>query len=449
MNQEHNKNKLSLRKENKITENPDILDESYFGQTINEGNHIPFGKIYDNINCQGLPTNIENKIKPLFNIEHTKTLTTTFITTKIEIDFNNSKKKEKEKEKPINEFLYNIPKMNFPEEENLIDTNFINNINKNHSYKLINKSIKNELEFFFKIKSDYKEIKLLEKKSNSTNSLSDSYNFLESIYNKTLENQKLENELKYIYETNNINKKYNDLISSDNNIFAYFCLKNINTAIIRIIRKNFKIFKLPKYLKNKNTNISRFYENGVKRSIAECSHSIHNVIINLSKKYIKIYKLNIKKQLKCSIRDFQLFFDKPLKEIYFDILPKKIPSIYKNDREKGKIDICEKIKRQISFALNEEKKDKNVKIKKLNKLFDEKTTFWLILEAFINDKNTIILNNENENNENEEIILEGFSTLKDCLFPFKTNEKDEIRIRITMIKEGKVKMRNPRAKNKR
>ena len=90
-----------------------------------------------------------------------------------------------------------------------------------------------------------------------------------------------------------------------------------------------KILKIPKYLKNKNINKAKFLENGVKKLIDECAQSLHNLIIKLTKKYVIMYKLNIKRQLKFGMKDFKLFFEKSVRNIYFNILPKKKPSIYK------------------------------------------------------------------------------------------------------------------------
>ena len=69
-----------------------------------------------------------------------------------------------------------------------------------------------------------------------------------------------------------------------------------------------------------------------------------------------------------------------------------------------------------------EKRNKEKEIKKLDILFN-KTTFYSILEAFLDDKTFIII-------ENTEIELEGFITYNACLNYKTKEEKDIIKVEL-------------------
>ena len=57
--------------------------------------------------------------------------------------------------------------------------------------------------------------------------------------------------------------------------------------------------------------------------------------------------------------------------------------------------------------------NENIKIKILNILFN-KTNFNIILKAFLDDRNDIIVY-DSDLGKNIKIVLEGFKTFKDCL----------------------------------
>lgn len=430
-------NNISTKKEYKINENTEINEELFFPKNINEGSQTPFGNNYNNIICQDLATNCREKNKPIFNIEHAQTLNPNYYKmNKDDITYINAP----ENSKTVNDVEMNIPKPNVMEED-VTDLNIINNIDKNHSFQKINKSNLNEITIFTEMKKIEENIIDLQIKSNSTDSLSDSNIILCKLSNQILELQNLDKQFKEICETQYINLKENELNDSQKKsiVLGYILKKFCN-------RKYFNVFQIqiPKYLKNKDTNKAKFLENGVKRLIDECAQSLHNLIMNLSKKYVNMYKLNIKAQLKFGMKDFKLFFEKSVRNIYYDILPKKKPFIYKSDKQKGRNCICDKIKKRISTAIEKENKDENVKEKILNIIFSETTCFWTFLEAFINDSKEITFINKEY--KEEKIKLEGFKTLKDYLFLFKKEEKNEIRERVIMIKEGKVKTRKKRKK---
>ena len=420
---------MSTKKEYKIDENPEIMEEFFFPKPINEGSNSPLGNNYNYINYQGSATNIGEKTKPKFNIEHTQNI------------INQDDVSGKVFSKTVNDVM-NIQKSNTIDEENIMDPNIINNINKNHSPQKIKNSNLNELNLLTELIKIEENIIDLKNQSYSTDSLSHANNILDKLSKKYFERQNLDKQFKKIFETKYNNRNFNELNDSQKKIVAFNYILNKYFYI-----KLLKILKIPKYLKNKNINKAKFLENGVKKLIDECAQSLHNLIIKLTKKYVIMYKLNIKRQLKFGMKDFKLFFEKSVRNIYFNILPKKKPSIYKTDKEKGTNYIHDNIKKQISKAIEGEKKDENVKIKILNIIFSEtsKISFWTFLEAFINDSNSITF--FNEKGKEEKIILEEFRTLKDCLLLFKSDEKKEIKERIKKIKEGKVNTREPRKKS--
>ena len=437
------KKNISIKKETNV--NAEINEEFFFPKVINE-NHSPFGNNYNNISYLDFATNIGEKVKPKFKIEHAQTFTSNYKMNKDNFTLVNCKENSKTVNDIINDIDMNTQKSNSFEEDNVISLNVINNINRNNSIRTIKNSNSIEMKLFSEMKKIEENINDLQIKSTCTDSLSDTNIILKELTNKYLKYQELEKQFKTICETKYINQKESELKDSDKKIIIFYSIFK-RYLINQFNRKKFNTLKIPKYLKNKNINRPKFLENGVKRLIDECAQSLHNLIINLSKKYDSLYKLNIKKQLKFSMRDYKSFFEKSVRSIYYNILPKKKPSIFKNDSEIGKNLIYENIKDKISKVIEREKKDKKVKIKILNIIFSETISFWTILKAFINDNNEITF--INEEGVEETIILKGFKTLKDCLFLFKTDEKNEIRERIKLIKEGKVKTRKQRKQKKK
>ena len=384
-------NNISTKKEYKINENAEINEELFFPKTINEGNHSPFGNNYNNIISQDLATNCREKKKQIFNIEHAQTLTPNYKMNKDDTTYIYVQ----ENSKTVNDLDMNIPKSNTFEED-IMNPFIIKLINKNHSTQKISNSNLNEIKLFSEMKKVEENIMDLQIQCNSTDSLSDTNIILGKLSSQLLERQNLDEQLKKLCDIKYINLKENELNDSQKRRFALgssFLKKFFNRNNFKIC----KIFKIPKYLKNKDINKAKFLENGVKRLIDECAQSLHNAIIHLSENYVKMYKLNIKKQLKFGMKDFKLFFEKSVRNIYYDILPKKKPSIYKSDKQKGKTYIYDKIKKQISIAIKKEKIDEKVQVKKLDFIFSETTSFWTILEAFINDSNVInFINKENK-----------------------------------------------------
>ena len=362
-----------LEEETKINQNEEIIEQNY---TPPNRNRIFSTKLIRNINNMknpGLGTETGEK-KIIFNIQNASTAISNIKNNKDNADFsidkNNSIKKEINKIIPKKVFGINEYKKN----------------KQNHSSNKLNQSTLNKKE----------------KENSNQFSLSDDYIIFKKNYDQLLEKQEYE-----------IKKK----------------------EIIKLLqKKRFKInkkSKVPKYLENKNKNKSKFYEIGIKRIITECFKSLEKFIKN---KNAKIYKIYPKRQVKSSIRDLQLFFNKPIYNIYIDNLPKKLPSKYKNDRESCKNEISEIIKTQISNAIEKEKKEEKAEKKILNILFNGETTFWNVLEAFISDENEVTIDKEiNEYAENKE-----FSTLKDCLALYNEEDKNELKLRIKNIKGNNI-----------
>ena len=370
MSKQSQETQKDLEEETKINQNEEIIEQNY---TPPNRNRIFSTKLINNINNMknpGLGTETGEK-KIIFNIQNASTAISNIKDNKDNADFsidkNNSIKKEINKIIPKKVFGINEYKKN----------------KQNHSSNKLNQSTLNKNE----------------KENSNQFSLSDYFITLKKNYDQLLEKQEYEMKEKEI--------------------------KKI------LQKKRFKIneeTKVPNYLKNKNENKSKFYEIGTKRIITECFKSLDNFIKN---KNVKIYKLYPKRQVKSSNLDLKLFFNKSIYNIYIDNLPKRLPSKYKNDRESCKNEISEIIKRQISEAIEKEKKDEKEEKTILNILFNGETTFWNIFETFIYDKDKITINSKYVN-------IEGFSTLKDRLFLFNEEDKNELKLRIKNIRDDNI-----------
>ena len=359
-----------LEEETKINQNEEIIEQNY---TPPNRNRIFSTKLINNINNMknpGLDTEAGEK-KIIFNIQNASTAISNIKNNKDNADFSIDKNYSIKKE--INKI---IPKKVF-------GINEYKKNKQNHSSNKLNQSTLNKNE----------------KENSNQFSLSDYFITLKKNYDQLLEKQEYEMKEKEI--------------------------KKI------LQKKRFKIneeTKVPNYLKNKNENKSKFYEIGTKRIITECFKSLDNFINN---KKVIIYKLYPNQQVKSSILDLKLFFNKSIYNIYIDNLPKRLPSKYKNDRESCKNEISEIIKIQISEAIEKEKKDEKEEKTILNILFNGETTFWNIFETFIYDKDKITINSKYVN-------IEGFSTLKDRLFLFNEEDKNELKLRIKNIRDDNI-----------
>lgn len=207
-----------------------------------------------------------------------------------------------------------------------------------------------------------------------------------------------------------------------------FKIENCNINILAFLIFAFKNIpnkkgRIPKYLKyfgvkGKHDKNSR--DNYIDCIFNQCKNSLDTTIKNLLKNYAFCpNELNIK--IKGGYPAYRKFCKKNLLEIYSFSFPKNVKENIKNDRKKNGF-INQHNSSLIIQAINMEKRNKEKEIKKLDILFN-KTTFYSILEAFLDDKTFIII-------ENTEIELEGFITYNACLNYKTKEEKDIIKVEL-------------------
>ena len=155
--------------------------------------------------------------------------------------------------------------------------------------------------------------------------------------------------------------------------------------------------------------------------LQNCKSSVDEVINNECEKYfISFKKLTIQKQLKKGgFANYKTFCKKKLYDIYINSFPKNIKNSEKMNNAKDGIN--KENKDYIKHVIAKEKYDKNAEIKKLNLLFN-KTTFFIILKAFLEDQNLIIV-------DNTPIKLEGFKTFNYYLNYLNPKEKEKLKIK--------------------
>lgn len=172
-------------------------------------------------------------------------------------------------------------------------------------------------------------------------------------------------------------------------------------------------------IKGKHNNKSS--DNLYLKIIHSCNNSITKEINDELKLYnFSLQYLPIKKSLKSGFVNYDNFCQKDLYYIYIHSFPRN-----NNSSEKLKIQqnreeniINENIEAIIKNAITQEKRKNKEKIRKLNLLF--KTTFYVILNAFLNDRDFIEV-------DNTKIILKKFETYKDCLKELTVEEKEKFR----------------------
>ena len=441
-----------------------IVNESDYGSPPNVPNPSIFEKNYGNLNTKMVKTSTEDKKKPLFIVKKTSsTLATTSKKYKEDIDNDNIEENEK-----INNSVFEncIFEQNCCEEDKLLDSTkaIIGDIKENSTRNIKGKSLSfSDEEKAINLSVKYmKTKKSLEKEKQNLNELKKNPNSLSDIYlclnkNVFLESEKSKMEIELCQMIGiNPEKNKSEYIQKGFS-FLSLCKKCLKPDVNQTC-ENLKLkYLAPKYLLRKRKRPSKFYANGIRKILTVCAKNLDISIRNLCKKYkIKIYKLNIKNIIKWSIKDLKNFFEKSIIDIYCSLLPKKCHNDFKKElKDKNPKEIqkkrqeiqekyYEKNKKVIEKLLKAEEEDKDVKIKKLNFLFNGKTIFWDILEFFINNTN------ENSNN-NGNVNLEEFKTIKDIerdVLIFTNEEKNLLISRIKKIKEGRFRTREPRAKQK-
>ena len=206
----------------------------------------------------------------------------------------------------------------------------------------------------------------------------------------------------------------------------------------KIIFNTFKIGATPQ---DPNRHSREAPDNASKVFLRKCKSCIDQVfqaeIIEFLKKknnstIKKLNPPNIKNYLE---KGNQLIIDllkTPMKTLYENSLPRRIPNEYKNKKD----EYCEKNKKNLNEILQLEENDEKIKIKELNmKLNDE---FRIYLEAFLYDEKTVNINGI-------KFYLKDFKTLKDCFNEgedkFTEEKKIEIKKRIEKMMRDEIETR--------
>ena len=210
----------------------------------------------------------------------------------------------------------------------------------------------------------------------------------------------------------------------------------------KIIFNTFKIGATPQ---DPNRHSREAPDNASKVFIRKCKSCIDQVfqaeIIEFLKKKNnstneKLNPPNIKNYLE---KGNQLIIDllkTPMKTLYENSLPRRIPNEYKNKKD----EYCEKNKKNLNEILQLEENDEKIKIKELNMKFNAQ--FGIYLEAFLYDEKTVNINGI-------KFYLKDFKTFKDCFNEgedkFTEEKKIEVKKRIEkmMRDEIETRIKNP------
>ena len=210
----------------------------------------------------------------------------------------------------------------------------------------------------------------------------------------------------------------------------------------KIIFNTFKIGATPQ---DPNRHSREAPDNASKVFLRKCKSCIDQVfqaeIIEFLKKknnstIKKLNPPNIKNYLE---KGNQLIIDllkTPMKTLYENSLPRRIPNEYKNKKD----EYCEKNKKNLNEILQLEENDEKIKIKELNMKFNAQ--FGIYLEAFLYDEKTVNINGI-------KFYLKDFETLKDCFNEgedkFTEEKKIEVKKRIEkmMRDEIETRIKNP------
>ena len=158
----------------------------------------------------------------------------------------------------------------------------------------------------------------------------------------------------------------------------------------------------------------------------KCMNSFDKEFIkNECKKYnypIVLKDIGIKKQLKRNFIDYNIFCNKTLYEIYIHSFPKNMKKSQKLKIINDGNNINEEAKVNINQLINLEKNNKKAETKILYLLF-KKTIFYVILNAFLFDRNIIIV-------DGTEIELKGFKTYKDYFNGLTSKRKKKLKNKV-------------------
>ena len=164
--------------------------------------------------------------------------------------------------------------------------------------------------------------------------------------------------------------------------------------------------------KGKHTRKSK--DNGIKVIITSCVRSMHNSLQKEIKAFIgkkkdkngriiksQLHVPTINKYLIKGNKEKLLLFNSPIKEIYYNTLPKRVKNKIKNEKEKYSYN-----KDVLNNILNIEEENDQIELKQLNVKFNAE--FKIYLDAYLKNRKNITVNGINFE------LNEEFKTLKDC-----------------------------------
>lgn len=195
----------------------------------------------------------------------------------------------------------------------------------------------------------------------------------------------------------------NEKQSNKNNLIS----ENKNN--IKVNKKKMPLGRSPKSNNSFMVKHSRKSpDNASKKIIRCCIKSVHNFLQDEIIKFAKIKKLRIrklhiptiKKYLNEGNKEKHNFFNTSVKEIYMNTIPKRVKKEIENERDK----YCHN-RETLTRLLKMEEEDEEIKEKSLNMKFNAELKIYL--EAFLNDKKYIIIN------EKFFALSDEFMTFKD------------------------------------
>ena len=232
--------------------------------------------------------------------------------------------------------------------------------------------------------------------------------------------------------------KINDVIKDESDGVLFY----ISLGIGFIHNKG----RIPKNLKKmgvKGKHDNTSLDNGIREVLTSCKDNIHAFVkkLCLEEPYgMEIQSLNIKPQMGSKEEDYQKFFPKKLKFIYFDSIPKNIGKILNEERKKkGDKFIYEHNKPKITNVIVREGANKNIKNKILYTLSNE-VSYGDMLDAYFNKEIKEIKKG------NVSINLDNFRRYEDCLNDYDAKIKMKLRHKILEIKSNNIKLRASRKK---
>ena len=239
---------------------------------------------------------------------------------------------------------------------------------------------------------------------------------------------------KVIYDyKHNSNFSINDVIKDESDGILFYISFGID-----FIYKKGRIPKILKKMGAKGKHDITSLDNGIKKVLTSCKNNIDDFVKNLCLKDpygMEIQSLNIQPQMGSKEEDYQKFFPKKLKFIYFDTIPKNIGKTLNEERkEKGDKFIYEYNKLKIKNVIIREGANKDIKNKILYTLFNE-VSFGDMLDAYFNKeikeikKGTVSIN------------LDNFRRYEDCLNDYDAKIKIKLKKKILNIKNNKIKPR--------